>query len=276
MFQVNKLVHAFVIGLLFAVAGCKMTSTEGNIAFTDSCADDQLASNSVLYFGPSNHIGPGSIWSRLGSNGGYQPQWRVEDLNLDYSKVVQRGTSFQCDFSKNSTFTANAGLSVLSTVAKASGEIKSDFSRAKKINVSANKVAWDTVVAGPYILNLKGIPDPSMKSDVFGKNRLILRRALRLSGYKATLEFDSSVKPEIKAKYDGVKLGAKAVGEVGAQLAASWTNDDKLQLTAGDDVYVAGEFALLDGEGLASTKGGARGIVEDLGDKYVKPYEEVK
>jgi hypothetical protein len=264
-----------MLGAMLLLSGCPNNSSNVIKPIIDSCADDHLTSNAVLYFGPSNQIGPGSIWARLGVNGGYQPQWRVDDLGLDYLKVVQPGKAFQCDFSKNSTFTAGGGLSVLSQAANVSAEVKSDLARAKAIKVSASEVAWDTVIAGPYLVELNAIVDANIKSDVYGKNRLVVRRALRLSGYKAMLEFDSSVKPEIKAKYDGVKLGATAVGEVGAQLSAKWTTDDKLELTALESVYVAGEFAeLINGE-FVSTKGDEN-TIQDLGDKFIKPFDSIR
>lgn len=271
----KELLAVGVVGLILGLGGCNGNSNTTGQTFIDSCADDQLRSNAVLYFGPSNQIGPGSVWSRLGANGGYQPQWRTEDLNLNYGKVVQPGKAFPCDFSKNTTFTANGGLSALSPAANVSAEVKSDFTRAKTIKVSASEAAWDTVVAGPYLVQLKGISDAAIKSDVFGKNRLVVRRALRLSGYKALLDFDTTLAPEIKAKYDGVKLGPKSIGEVGAQFSAKWTKDEKLELSAADNVYVAGEFAeLINGE-FSSTKGGVD-TVQDLGDKFVEPYKENK
>jgi hypothetical protein len=263
-----------IVGAMLGLGGCNGSSTTGGKAFLDNCADDQLRSNAVLYFGPSNQIGPGSVWARLGSNGGYQPQWRTEDLKLNAKVVVQPGMSFPCDFSKSSTFTANGGLSVLSPAANVSAEVKADFARAKTIKVSASEAAWDTVVAGPYLVQLKGISDVAIKSDVFGKNRLVVRRALRLSGYKALLDFGTTLAPEIKAKYDGVKLGAKTVGEVGAEFNARWTNDEKLELSAADNVYVAGEFAeLINGE-FVSTKG-EEPTIQELGDRWIKPYRNV-
>ena len=269
----GKTLAAFAVaGLMIGIAGCNGNSGHDvGKAMTDSCADDQLKSNAVLYFGPSNQIGPGSIWTRLGVNGGYQPHWRVDDLELDYLKVVQPGKAFPCDFSKNTKFTAGGGLSVLSEAANVSAEVKTDFSRAKIVKVSASEVAWDTVIQGPYLVQLNGISDSAIKNDVFGKNRLVVRRALRLSGFKATLDFGTNLTPEIKAKYDGVKLGANKVGEVGAQLNAKWTNEEKLELSAADTVYVAGEFAeLINGE-FVSTKGEAD-TIQDLGDKFIEPY----
>ena len=263
------------VGAVLGLGGCNGGPEPIPPEFVDSCADDQLKSNAVLYFGPSNQIGPGSIWARLGVNGGYQPQWRTADLNLNDVKVVQPGKAFPCDFSKNSTFSADGGLSVLSQAANVSAEVKSDFARAKTIKVSASEVAWDTVVAGPYLVQLKGISDPAIKSDIFGKNRLVVRRALRLSGYKATLDFDTRLKSEVKAKYDGVKLGPMKVGEVGAQLSAKWTNDEKLELTTAETVYVAGEFAeLINGE-FVSTKG-SETTIQDLGDKVIKPFDSTR
>lgn len=168
--------------------------------FVRGCADDDLNSKAVLYFGPSNQIGPGSVWSRLGQTGGYQPQWRAQDLGVD-QRVIAQGVPFQCDLSKSSKLEASAALAVVSAVANASADAKADFSRAKVLKVTTTGAAWDTVVAGPYTLALKVLPAGAMRSDVFGANRLILRRALRLSGYRVVLDFDSGVKPEIKAKY---------------------------------------------------------------------------
>jgi len=115
------------------------------------------------------------------------------------------------------------------------------FSRAKILTVSSKGAAWDTVVAGLYGAKLKSISDAAIRADVMGPNRILLRRALRLEGYRVTLDFDSSIKPEIKAKYNG-KLGKETVGDVGANLSAAWTAEDKLELTAFDGIYVAGEF----------------------------------
>lgn len=108
--------------------------------FVKGCADSDLNSKSVLYFGPSNQIGPGSVWSRLGPNGGYQPQWRMQDLGVD-GLVIDKGQTFQCDLSHNSKLAANAGLSVVSSAADASAEAKLDFSRGKILKVTSKGVS---------------------------------------------------------------------------------------------------------------------------------------
>jgi len=93
---------------------------------------------------------------------------------------------------------------------------------------------------------------------------------LRLSGYKALLDFDTNFVPESKAKYDGMKLGSKTVVEVGAQFNAEWTKDEKLELSAADNVYVAREFAHLRNGEFVSGRG--KETIQDLGDKWIKPY----
>lgn len=270
----KELFAVCLVSAILILDGCNgnsATSTTAGRGITESCADDQLKSSAVLYFGPSNQTGPGSVWARLGPNGGYQLQWRTEDLNLNYAKIVQPGKPFTCDFSKNTKLTAEGGLSALSPAASVSAEVKADFARAKTIKVSAGETAWDTVVAGPYLVHLKKIADQDTKNDVFGKNRLVVRRALRLSGYKALLDFDTNFAPEIKAKYDGMKLGAQVVGEVGAQFNAKWTKEEKLELSAADDVYVAGEFVEMSNGEFVSTREDKESI-QDLGDKWIKPY----
>jgi hypothetical protein len=259
-----------IIAIMCTAAACNSpTVQKGTDTFVQGCADSALNSRSVLYFGPSNQIGPGSVWSRLGPSGGYQPQWRMQDLGVDM-QVVDQGKSFACDLSKSSKLAANASLSVISSVANASADAKTDFSRGKVVNVTSKGAAWDTVVAGPYNTKLKAIADASIRADIAGPNRIILRRALRLDGYRVTMDFDASVKPEIKAKYSGKILGKETVGDVGASLSATWTSDDKLELSASDGVYVAGEFAqLVNGEWVATRDGPG---IADLGDTWVKPF----
>ena len=263
-------------GLLIAaltLSGCQtLNSALSEEKLVKGCADSDLDSNAVLYFGPSNNLGPGSIWSRLGINGGYQPLWRAkEDLGVEAS-VIDLGKPFACEISRGSQLAANGGLSVLSLVANVSAEAKQDFSKAKSINISTTGAAWDTVIGGPYQTTLRNIDDADIRDDIAKPNRLIVRRASRLNGYKAILDFDTDEKAEIKAKYSGKILGRATVGEVGAQLFAAWTSDDKLQLTAMDGVYVAGEFAALVKGEWVSTKGSKS--IPDLGDKWTKSYEK--
>ncbi len=136
--------------------------------------------------------------------------------------------------------------------------------------MSSTEAAWDTLVAGPWAARIDGLKNAMIRADVQGKNRLVLSRALKLSNYKAVLDFDTAVKPEIKAKYAGKVLSRADVGEVGAQLTASWSRDDKLELTAKGDIYVAGEFAQLQDGKVAVGRGAA--IIENLGDKDTQPY----
>lgn len=272
----DKIIRPILMVACIALSACAATpnSGDGGRQYVNSCSDSDLNSKSVLYFGPSNQIGPGSVWIRLGINGGYQPQWRMEDLGVD-TTVVAPGLSFECSITATSQLTADAGLSVLSKVTTVSADVKSDFSHAKSIQVSSTKAAWDTLVAGPWSQRIDGLKNAAIRADVQGKNRLVLNRALKLSDYKAVLDFDTAVKPEIKAKYDGKLLSSTQVGEVGAQLTASWTQDGKLELTAKGDIYVAGEFAPLQDGKIVAGRGGSR-VIEDLGDRNTNPYRAVK
>jgi len=109
-----RLLLATCVLNVFGLVGC--TTPDAGSATTEfikGCADSALNSKSVLYFGPSNQIGPGSVWSRLGTNGGYQPQWRMQELGVD-GTVIDSGQTFQCDLSQNAKLAANAGLTVVS------------------------------------------------------------------------------------------------------------------------------------------------------------------
>ncbi len=250
-----------------ALTGCQTTqptAAEGATQLTDGCANSNLSSKAVLYFGPSNQIGPGSIWQRMGDLGGYQPLYRLQDLGIDPG-VIQQGGAFSCDLSHSRGWKADATLSVLSGASPVSAEAKADFSRATSVTVSTTGAAWDELVMGPYGAKLKSIPDPNVRADVAGPKRLSMRRALRVAEYKVTLTFDSSLAPSLQAKYGGNTLPTAVVGSAGANFSVNWTGGDKLELTA-KNVYVAGEFAeLKDGEWQAS-----RGT-SDLGEVWIKP-----
>jgi hypothetical protein len=266
----NVLVLSF--SAVTVACGSLKSGTAGK-EYVRLCSDSDLNSKSVLYFGPSNQLGPGSVWIKLGMNGGYQPQWRVGDLGLA-DGIVQPGAAFSCTVSEQSQLTADAGLSVLSKVSNVSADLKSDFSRARSIEVSSTQAAWDTLIAGPFAVGVDGIKDGAIREDVMGSNRLVMRRALKLRNYKAVLDFDSSIKPEMQAKYSGKVLSSSMVGEVGAQLSATWTAGGKLELAATGDIYVAGEFAPLIKGRIAAGRGPKS--IEDLGDKYTRPYQSRK
>jgi len=272
--KIMGVLQTVAIGCLtasLALGGCQTPSSgQAGQEWVGGCADSQLNSRAVLYFGPSNQIGPGSVWSRLGPEGGYQPQWRMRDLGVD-ADLINRGSPFECRLSQSSRFAANAALAVISAAANASTAAAVDFSRAKQLEVSATAAAWDTLIAGPYLAGLRAIEDPAIRGDVLGTNRLVLRRALRLDGYRVVMDFDAEVKPRIKTKYAGKTLGRALLGDGGAQLSATWTSDDRLELTATGVVYVAGEFAYLMKGDLVSTKGSP--VIEDLGDQTIKPFE---
>jgi hypothetical protein len=253
--------------LAVAVAGCKdpaPTAADADQVAVDGCAGSNLASKAVLYFGPSNQIGPGSVWQRMGDLGGYQPLYRLQDLGID-AGVIQQGAPFSCDLTRARGWKADAALSVLSGASTVSADAKADFSRATSVTVSTSGAAWDDLLMGPYGARLRAIPDAAVRADVTGPKRLSLRRALRVAQYKVTLTFDSSVGPSLQAKYGGASLPSSVVGNAGANFSVNWTGSDKLELTA-SNVYVAGEFAeLKDGDWQAS-----RGQ-DDLGETWIKP-----
>jgi hypothetical protein len=251
---------------LLAIAGCQdtPTATQAGGRTVGGCAGSNLTSKAVLYFGPSNQIGPGSIWQRMGDLGGYQPLYRLQDLGIDDS-LISKGQPFNCDLSHATGWKADATLSVLSRASTVSADAKVDFSRATSVTVSTTGAAWDDLLLGPYGAKLRTLADATVRADVSGPKRLSLRRALRVAEYKVTLTFDSSIAPSLQAKYGGSTLSSAVVGGAGANFSVNWTGDDKLELTA-KDVYLAGEFAsLTNGEWQA-----ARGDGE-LGETWITP-----
>ena len=228
------------------------------------CVVSDLLGYTVIYFGPSNPIGPGSIWRDDGS-GGYRVRWTLDDMpgNTDF---IINGNPYNCDETSPTKFSLKAALGLIGTVSPASDELSNDFQKAKNIEIKATSVAWDIIREGPYGAYVEKLPaDGGVREDLGKGDRLILYRALRVRGYSAKLEFSSEDAARLKAKYSG-QLPKPLTGAVGAELSASWSEDNTLTLSSAKDVYIAGALAPYSAIGFAGAPRSRFGKLKDIGE----------
>ncbi len=234
-------------GAVLLLGGCDGTDSARALwkNVLRKCSQNDLLGKQVLYFGPSNGIGPGAVWRKT-SSGGYNLRWQVSDLG--FSPAVVDGKPSTCSGSSTSTSKISPSVSASTVVPSLSGTASADFQRAQTITVEVGTWRWDQIAEGPYEQALKapGLP-ASVKSDLQGGNRFVLVRGLRVSGLTADLKFDSSTASELKAKY-----GAGSV-DVGVGLKAQFTSDTNLKITSTSDFYLAGELYELNAGGFAAT-----------------------
>jgi len=217
------------------------------------CAKNDLLGSNVLYFGPSNSIGPGSIWRKT-SDGGYYVRWLLTNVDAANSTpLVNEGQKFTCSGEATSNVTISPSVALENSVAPVGGDIAADFSKAKKTNVSVDSVQWMEIVEGPYEAKIKNLDSTSpVKADLLQGNRFIIERAVKVTGMTADLEFSHDDGVKLHAKYNG-PLGSLGTGNLGVGLTAEWKGDTTLHLTSTADFFVAGEMRQWTPMGLSAT-----------------------
>lgn len=198
----------------------------------------------LVYFGPSNSIGPGAIWRRS-DEGALFLRYELADAIPDEGQrnaMIVPGVEASCRGTAKSTWTLKPSVLIQSQLAPANGSLGVDVDRAKSATVSVNSWALDQIKEGPFEEWLKTHPQAGYVDDVGRKSRLFMERAVRLLGFSTTLEFSSDVASELKAKYlaPGVRTG-----EVGIGLIAKWTSNTTLELSSSAKIYIAGELSAM-------------------------------
>jgi hypothetical protein len=237
----NKLLVIIALFTLF-LSGCSATAKDAWVEVIKKCAAAQtIDEDKLLYFGPSNTIGPGSVWRKDTVGKGYGLRNANEALSAN-EKIVHRDSPARCTGQSVTETELGPKLSFASELSPVSAEVKADFTRAKSISAKAAEIRWYTVQEQPFEDYINELPNSNpLKEDINQENRLVMRRALMVSGYSAEIKFDASVAAELGGKYSG-PLPAKLVGDLGATITASWRDGTTLVLESKAPFFVVGEL----------------------------------
>jgi hypothetical protein len=210
------------------------------------CAANDLLGPNVLYFGPSNGDGPGTVFQTFAS-GGTQVSHLLSEYEPAPASVLDPNPQrFPCGTNGSWTTTISGGLSLPDTL-KISGDIAANLNKAKTVTINATSIEWDQLVTGPYKSLVLGLPDAnSVKVDLLQGKQLVLTRALKVSGMTADLEFTSDIGPKVKLSMPNGPLKG-----IGVNFSAEWKSDTKLTISSTADFYVAGELRTFSQTGLA-------------------------
>lgn len=243
----------FILGTVsgaLILSGCN-GSKGAKAAWSDvisKCAQTSLNGKEILYFGPSNAIGPGSIW-RKDAQGVFRLRYDLSQMP-DPKNFMAPYTEVSCDgkTTRAFTFKADAGLDAVPV----SAELKADLAKARKVEAKATSIAWVPVAEGPFQSYVRSMPaDAGPRVDLDASDKFVLTRALKVRGFSTSLEFSSDVAAGLKGKYNG-SLPAGLAGDVSGGLNASWKSANTLTLTSAGDFYIAGEFQPYSPTGFAS------------------------
>ncbi|MFS8977247.1 hypothetical protein PO002_22505 [Cupriavidus necator] len=209
------------------------------------CAVSDINGNNLLFFGPSNALGPGSVWREASKDeGGFRVR-RDSNQYPDRKTWFQEGRTFDCEATKTSKFTGDAAVGFTSGLSILSADAKADFSKAKEVSVKTNKMRWDQLFEGNFedAVSRMQKTDPAYQ-DLLTPGRLVLYRALMIDGFEARLVFDSNVGSELSGKYKPNTTGYLNSSEFGAKFSFKWENQENLIIStpSGSSIYIAGEL----------------------------------
>ena len=245
--QFRMMLLGIVVSIITAGCGPKNAKAVWNDGLK-KCAQNDLLGPRILYFGPSNAQGPGTIFQKF-ADGGIQPSHLLSQYgSTDLYAPTQ---TFSCDATSSSSFKLN-GSATLPSVIPVSGTVSGSLSTATSVTVSAQALEWDELVTGPFKAKVLGLPDNDpVKTDLLASNQLVLSRALKVKGMTAVLEFSDTAGAAAKINIPAGPVPKAAGNGVGVDLDATWSGNTKLTLTAPADFYIAGELRTFSTSGLA-------------------------
>lgn len=214
--------------------------------FIKGCASNDLIKGSVMYFGPDNVSGPGTVFRKVGKNWNPGPAFDTSAApDAVRKKVFKENNPVTCTGTRTKTAKVNFSLILTALASPLTGNVGADFNRAKSMSVTVDKWAWDYLLDPSFGQNL-GTYSAEYRQAAL--QNYVIGRALRVTGLTAELEFDNSSKAGIEAKY---KAGPV---DVGGGLKAEWTTKGTLKVSASDTMYIAGQMYKVDESGFKSGK----------------------
>lgn len=201
------------------------------------CADIQ---DGMIYLGPSNVYGPGSVWRKAGELD-YRVRWSLDRADPpSMSRIVTDGTSIRCTGERQTESVVSPRIAVPGTVAGApiDAELGIDVTRASEAVVSVESLRIDTVDEFEFETWAKGPSAKNYGEDLDQPNRLVMTSAVRVEGYRAEFTFDPKTAIELGAEVGSV---VEPVGGP-ANVTARWTEKNKLTVEAENAFYIAGQL----------------------------------
>jgi len=231
-----------------SLSGCAHTSRDAWKKVVKRCADSDLLGE-MTFLGPSNVLGPGTVWSAA-SDGGYLLRYRMDSFlnGVPDAGFIQKGASMSCAGTDKTEWSLDAGLPITGKTVNLDADLAAKLKQAKNVVVKTSSVNLDLLVTGPYEGLLRTLKDP-VRQEMFSGKRLVITRAIRVAGFVADFTFESDAAGSVKAALPA--NGIIAVGPGGANLSVAWKNSNTLAISSPDEFYIAADFNTISADGVA-------------------------
>lgn len=223
------------------------------------CAESDLLGRDVLYLGPTNTTGPGSVL-RKRPDKGYGIRWVSSDMNLPKG-TVKEGNLVQCKGNSKRNFELGVGLNLENAIAPIAGALSLGIKNGRSVTLTVTGYRWDSVVEGPYESWVNTSAAEQIRKDLQiqtkskDERRKILLNALAVQGFVAEVDYDPKVGAEIKGK---IPEGSMPASNLGFNASVKWEGTTKMTISSEGLFYVAGDMANYGPTGISGNEPGAR------------------
>jgi len=228
------------LATLVTGVGCSTPSPSASTEWArtlDSCVASSVMSK-VTYMGPSNPVGPGSIW-RIDHDGSLRLRWTPADFELD-DDVVQPGQPFPCSSMTSRTLRISASQLLESELFASDPRLTTAIDSARRAETSINSFRVDLLKEGRYEQALRNLPAVSPVAREFGQaGRIVMTSAVLVDGFEMRLFFESATAADVQLT---LPLSETMNFRLGADFEARWVTDRELVLRSTESFYVAGRF----------------------------------
>jgi hypothetical protein len=210
------------------------------------CSKSDIFSKEVIFFGPSNSLGVGSVWKMQEA---LSPGSTLSDIVRtpeERAGVVTAGGDYSCSGVKRKKWSLKLAIPLAiggepATVAgvKLDIDISATLSRAKTIRVTASRARLEMLLQTRYEAHMNGLP----KTDIFWRDlatnqRFVTTKSLAVKGLSFDFEVGTAVVSTLQAK---LKSGDKvSFGEKGATFTVDYSDSKTVRFNSESENHVGG------------------------------------
>lgn len=226
-------------------SGCK-SSESGRDAWNQvllKCADSaDFPKRRQLYFGPSNAIGPGSVWG-INPDGGFDLRFPLSNAipsQVLRSKLIIKGENSTCSGSVLVSTQIKASFALSAVDNPLQADLSGALESAQTTRVSVDSWRVDRLANFDYEAWAKSKEADGYGQDLVGpkwRARRFMDAAIAVSGFSAELSFESKRAASLQAKYPN------PTANIGGSFSATWVGTNTLKITSKGEFYISGSLS---------------------------------
>jgi hypothetical protein len=223
------------------------------LQYIEACSPASSLNNHAHFLGPSNPIGPGSVWGLAsGTTNLVAPQESYlgpPDVSGKFKTIEYATASADCEDKGTRTWDFSLGLPISIVSASDSANVGVALKNSKAITVAIKSVQIDSVPVALWEDAATKITDhsSSVYMDAVDGKHYLLNTAVAVTGLTITFTPDSSQTASLKANIQAgttVNVGTQS-NPVTAQVDVG-NSGQSVTLTVPDRIYILGQFLRID------------------------------